>query len=881
MRPASQFLSVALLVVSASVAHAVVIPIADIHYNAPTGLSLLNGQLVTVQGTVTLPNGILSAVSVDVTIQDATGAIDVFHAGGIGTYSFALGDSVEVTGTITHFNGLTEISPISSLVHLGPADVQPPPLVKTVLDMNSTYHAGDLEPDENRLIRLDGLTILSGTWPVVPSAGNTTLTVQDATGIGTVFIDRDSPVNGTPQPAPGFAIIGVLRQFDSSSPYTSGYQLVPRFAVDVLGAPVPECTGPGFSSSPVTSAVDDGSATIVWTTDSPASSFVQYGLTPTYTDEAGDATPTTSHSVTLTSLQPRTLYYFRAKSTDLDGTCYSIDRSFVTFPSPGTPGDIAVYFTQSVDHTMSSGTDAAGNVDMKTPFLALINSAAVSLDCALYYFNIPEITDALIAAKNRGVEVRLITGHDNPLAEANRFAAAGGSVIASNFGGNHIAGIMHDKYVIKDLKSPNKDDAYLWTGSWNCFPEAQLEANNTIVFHDYGLAAAYTVEFNQMWGSSTMTPNATLSRMGDRKKDITPHLFQVGGRRVEAWMSPSDDPETRMIQYIQQAQHSQYFCIFSFTSDPLSEAMRVHRDSIPGFVVSGLFDPDQVNSSSEWCKLDGQPSCPPYWSPRADVFQDLSTDHTLLHHKYQILDNGYPGLATVWTGSHNWSNAAKTTNDENTVVIHDATIANLYYQEWSARYRENGGGPTAALLARFDAEVVSLGIEIRWQFGDPARVSTVALERAPGPNGPWSDLSVGANNPGELTVTLDRAAEPGHTYYYRLNVGFSDGTRATFGPIQAGVAPNTVSGLTGTVPNPTPGAVRIDYTVAREEHIRISIVDIAGREVDVLVDKRLTPGRYSALWDGHEGRRRIQAGVYFVRWESAGRAMQRRLVFMP
>jgi hypothetical protein len=36
----------------------------------------------------------------------------------------------------------------------------------------------------------------------------------------------------------------------------------------------------------------------------------------------------------------------------------------------------------------------------------------------------------------------------------------------------------------------------------------------------------------------------------------------------------------------------------------------------------------------------------------------------------------------VLTGSHNWSSGAQTTNDENTVVVHDARVANLYLQEF-------------------------------------------------------------------------------------------------------------------------------------------------------------------------------------------------------
>ena len=58
----------------------------------------------------------------------------------------------------------------------------------------------------------------------------------------------------------------------------------------------------------------------------------------------------------------------------------------------------------------------------------------------------------------------------------------------------------------------------------------------------------------------------------------------------------------------------------------------------------------------------------------------------LLHHKYAIIDEGTGGDPLVITGSHNWTSAAETVNDENTLAIHDATVANLFYQEWNARH---------------------------------------------------------------------------------------------------------------------------------------------------------------------------------------------------
>ena len=46
---------------------------------------------------------------------------------------------------------------------------------------------------------------------------------------------------------------------------------------------------------------------------------------------------------------------------------------------------------------------------------------------------------------------------------------------------------------------------------------------------------------------------------------------------------------------------------------------------------------------------------------------------------------------TLITGSYNWSNAANTVNDENSIIFHSQRIANLYQQVWAKRYQISGG----------------------------------------------------------------------------------------------------------------------------------------------------------------------------------------------
>jgi hypothetical protein len=63
--------------------------------------------------------------------------------------------------------------------------------------------------------------------------------------------------------------------------------------------------------------------------------------------------------------------------------------------------------------------------------------------------------------------------------------------------------------------------------------------------------------------------------------------------------------------------------------------------------------------------------------------------------------------------------------------------------------------------------------------------------------------------------------------------------------------------------------------------LRITIVDVAGREAAVLADGPMAAGSYSMLWDGRSGATRLPAGAYFVRWTSASRTMSRKLVVLP
>lgn len=84
-------------------------------------------------------------------------------------------------------------------------------------------------------------------------------------------------------------------------------------------------------------------------------------------------------------------------------------------------------------------------------------------------------------------------------------------------------------------------------------------------------------------------------------------------------------------------------------------------------------------------------------------------------------------------------------------------------------------------------------------------------------------------------------------------------------------------GLSPPAPNPSRDPVRAEFALPREAHVRLSVIDLQGREVAVLADGTYAAGRHAATWDTNTGRAPA-AGVYFVRMVVGGRAWMRRFV---
>ena len=189
--------------------------------------------------------------------------------------------------------------------------------------------------------------------------------------------------------------------------------------------------------------------------------------------------------------------------------------------------------------------------------------------------------------------------------------------------------------------------------------------------------------------------------------------------------------------------------------------------------------------------------------------------------------------------------------------------------------------PTATLLARFEAAPAAGGVELRWAFSDPSRVTSWTMERAEQTAGPLTEVTLEMHSDSEFSIGVDRGADPTRAYWYRLIAVVQGGSRATFGPIQAnGTSARILVSDLVQRGNPSFTSLHLDFAVAREGPVKLRIFDVTGREVAVLVDEVRAAGHYSVVWDRHGQHGRTPAGVYVVRFEAADRTVTRRFTLL-
>lgn len=368
---------------------------------------------------------------------------------------------------------------------------------------------------------------------------------------------------------------------------------------------------------------------------------------------------------------------------------------------------IRVYFNMPSDTTVAAaGNPSADSHDLIGTLEALIDSARSSIDLCIYDMEHPRIGHALVRAKKRGVQVRLVTDnynrYDSPEVDSLMWSMLRqGGVISIDDDGDvfipegtvfdnslvNSGADMHNKFAVIDAASETPWDDVVWTGSTNLTYTGAYNTNHTVVIKDHAIAKAYTAEFEQMWGSSSALPNPERARFHKDKRAVGDHVFFVGETKVELYFAPINRSGTkpsianRLVELVQnEAQYDINFQAFAISASfPLSRELwqrSATGDVQLNGVIDRLFYGRYENAGNMWA------------SPEARVANRLilpSNELRKLHHKVLLIDvqNPDPGdEAVVVTGSYNFSNNAEKNNDENLLIIYSDELANQFYQDF-------------------------------------------------------------------------------------------------------------------------------------------------------------------------------------------------------
>lgn len=619
------------------------------------------GTVVTVKGIAT--NG--SELGIIRYMQDGTAGIAAYGAS-VGVVN--RGDSITVTGTLKVYNQLLELDPLTSVVVRSTGNAVPAPVVLTPAQIS--------EPYESMLVRINNATFVDAGGVFTQKKYQFTSNGES----GFIYVkSSQTDIIGQPIPSGIVNITAECSQFDYNDP-TAGYQLLPRHMEDIQQGSSIYLTDVLTNTAFTQTTLD-----FTWHTNIAGTTQMYYGLTPANVNAnlISATGGSTSHEISITGASAGQVIWTQAFSVSGSDTAFAGIIPFATISN--STGDIKVYFNTPVDNSYSNGVNAIylpSTVD--DTLIAYINRAKYSIDLTMYNFNnqgISNVSDALKAAANRGVTVRVIGCGTTANLGIDELAGSAVNVLVGPNSSNR-TGIMHNKFILFDVESANANDPLVWTGSTNLTDgQINLDANNVIIIQDQSLARGYKIEFEEMWGSNGSTPNPAKALFGFNKKNNTPHEFIINGKRVENYFSPTDGVNSKIVQVINTTNNDLSIATMLITRNEMADAIAAQKAD--GDAVNVITNAEGNNGATVNTILEAALGT-------HYTFDDVSSG--IMHNKYMVVDQGAPSSdPMVLTGSHNWSAAADNDNDENTLIVHDATIANLYYQNFVKRFTDNLG----------------------------------------------------------------------------------------------------------------------------------------------------------------------------------------------
>jgi competence ComEA-like helix-hairpin-helix protein len=299
---------------------------------------------------------------------------------------------------------------------------------------------------------------------------------------------------------------------------------------------------------------------------------------------------------------------------------------------------------------------------------------------------------------------------------------AGVPTIDDTADGSKGSGLMHHKFAIADGRTVIVTSANFTTSDIHgdfLSPPSRGNPNNLIKLESPELARLFQAEFNLMWGDG---PGGKPDSLFGVQKPFRPkQRVDLGASSVAVQFAPTgaripwaQSVNGAIAQTLKRATQSVDLALFVFSKQQLSDALYARHRT--GVQVRALIDSSfAYRSYSEGLDMMGvalpNQQCnydqgnQPWSTPLDTVGVPQLPPGDRLHHKFALLDD-----RTIITGSHNWSAAANSRNDETLLVIDSPLVAAHFRREFERLYSTARLGVPPHIESRIAQQIQQCGV---------------------------------------------------------------------------------------------------------------------------------------------------------------------------
>ena len=396
---------------------------------------------------------------------------------------------------------------------------------------------------------------------------------------------------------------------------------------------------------------------------------------------------------------------------------------------PGFGADVILTAPYCDSCSEADKTELKARSEIVTRTVDLIEDPNTTLiEAAQFTFSVKEIADALKAAHERGVTVRLAidSRQDNPDSVATKLKQAGLDVVfvKGKVLENGRTGIQHAKFILI-----NRERLLTGSGNWSS-TATTINEENAMFLSDPEIVAAFGCHFDTM---------------------IAGQIDQAGACSTDnVAFSPSSRGKNMIRDAVRQAQRSidvlMHHLVFA---DLQNELIRAVERGVRVRVVGNVADRDEY-STAKWQRFV-------YAGGKIRFKQNNANLYQLMHHKLAIIDG-----KTLINGSGNWSGSAFFNNYENFVRYENTQIVNRFVAlfsrlwTWSLSATSLDQGLSAAKQHQAENKIYFGSLHAHFHATDGDTLLDDGKPKRKNDEGSEVDVQVGS--------TLEEAAAHAFTY---------------------------------------------------------------------------------------------------------------------